>query len=74
MSKEEQRWCNVRNVLSGRAMTWKSGYLRAAELNQAGMDGMQIMPLSPEDPRARLVAEFQADGSFDTREVGVVAR
>ena len=43
-------------------------YLRAAELKRAGMDWMQIMPLSPEDPRERLVAELQADGSFGTQE------
>jgi hypothetical protein len=39
-------------------------YLRAAELKRAGMDWMQIMPISPEDPRERLVAELQADGEF----------
>jgi hypothetical protein len=43
-------------------------YLRAAELKRAGMDWMQIMPLSPEDPRERLVAELQADGEFATQE------
>jgi hypothetical protein len=43
-------------------------YLRAVELKRAGMDWMQIMPLSPEDPRERLVAELQADGSFGTQE------
>ena len=41
-------------------------YLRAAELKRAGMDWMQIMPLSPEDPRQRVVAELQADGAFGT--------
>ena len=43
-------------------------YLRAAELKQAGMDWMQIVPLAPEDQRQRLVAELQADSSYCTEE------
>jgi hypothetical protein len=43
-------------------------YLRAAELQRAGMDWMQIVPLAPEDQRQRLVAELQADTSFGTEE------
>ncbi len=46
-------------------------YLRAAELKQAGMDWMQIVPLAPEDQRQRLVAELQADTSFSTEELRV---
>ncbi len=43
-------------------------YLRAAELKRAGMDWMHIMPLSPEDPRERLVSDLQADSEFATQE------
>ena len=43
-------------------------YLRAAELKQAGMDWMNIVPLAPEDQRQRLVAELRADTSYCTEE------
>jgi hypothetical protein len=43
-------------------------YLRASELKRAGMDWMQIVPRVPENRRERLVAELQADSSFDTQE------
>jgi hypothetical protein len=43
-------------------------YLRAAELKRAGMPWREILPLSPPNPRERLVAELVADENFATQE------
>ena len=48
-------------------------YLRAAELQRAGMDWTRCLPLTPESHRKRLVLELQTDTSFPTEESRVQA-
>ena len=46
-------------------------YLRAAELKRAGLDWTQVIPLTPENRRQRLVVELKADHNFQTEEARV---
>jgi hypothetical protein len=48
-------------------------YLRAAELRRAGMDWTQVVPLTPENLRKKLVLELKADTSYPTEESRVRA-
>ena len=43
-------------------------YLRAAELRRAGMDWTQLVPLTPENLRKRLVMDLKADRAYATEE------
>lgn len=48
-------------------------YLRAAELRRAGMDWTQMVPLTPENLRKRLLLELKSDRSYVTEECRVRA-
>lgn len=43
-------------------------YLRAAELRRAGMDWTQVVPLTPENLRTRLVMDLKSNRSYATEE------
>ena len=45
-----------------------SSILRAAELKRAGMEWTEILPLTPENTRKRIVMELKADTSYPTEE------